>query len=278
MLSYVELTLQIQPFSPFHEIAIAWLADIGFESFVEEAPVLRAYVQELNFNSLKLEKLLAQFPHDRVRVSHNIEVLPGQNWNALWESEFPPVIMDNLAIVAPFHSKEYRRGRFIEIEPKMSFGTGHHATTCLMCKAMDAVDFNNAKVLDMGTGTGILSIFAEMLGAVEVLSVDIEPWAVENAQENALRNNCQKITVVLGDVGIVPMKGFKVILANINKNVLLSHFAAYWKLLEPAGTLILSGFFDFDKDPILKCAEKFGFQLQNTYEKEHWTCLQLVKP
>lgn len=277
MLNYIELSLHLDPFEPFNEIAVVWLAEIGFESFVEEDRTVKAYIQEKEFDAQKLTAVLANFKEDKVRFSYDNTLILGQNWNELWEQEFPPVLLENLSIVAPFHSHEVRVGRVIEIEPKMSFGTGHHATTSLMCQAMDSLEFKDKKVLDMGTGTGVLAIFAEMLGAQKVLGVDIETWAVENAKENVLRNHCRNVDVVLGDIDVVTEGGYQVILANINRNVLTRHLSHYHSLLSDNGVLLLSGFFTFDNDEIVHKAESCGFQLQKTYEKENWSCLQFLK-
>lgn len=277
MLNYLELSIDFQPFKPFNEIAVAWLSEIGFESFVEENQTLKSYIQEQEFDANKLQEVLKNFEAEKVQFSHHLVLIPGQNWNEVWEREFPPVLLENVSIVAPFHSEDFRIGRVIEIEPKMSFGTGHHATTSLMCNAMDSIDFRQAKVLDMGTGTGVLAIFAEMLGAQKVVGVDIETWAVENAKENALRNECRNVDVVLGDIDAVTDGGYQVILANINKNVLLSHLSSYHSLLTKSGVLLLSGFFTFDNDSLVTAAEECGFQLQKTYEKENWSCLQFCK-
>lgn len=277
MLNYLELSIDFQPFEPFNDIAVAWLSEIGFESFVEENQTLKSYIQEQEFDAHKLQEVLKNFEAEKVQLSHHLVLIPGQNWNEVWEREFPPVLLENLSIVAPFHSQEVRVGRVIEIEPKMSFGTGHHATTSLMCKAMESIDFRQAKVLDMGTGTGVLAIFAEMLGAQKVLGVDVETWAVENAWENVLRNNCRNIDVLLGDIDVVTEGGYQVILANINKNVLTRHLSHYQSLLSYDGVLLLSGFFTFDNDEIVHKAESCGFQLQKTYEKENWSCLQFLK-
>lgn len=277
MLNYLELSIDFQPFEPFNDIAVAWLSEIGFESFVEENQTLKSYIQEQEFDAHKLQEVLKNFEAEKVQLSHHLVLIPGQNWNEVWEREFPPVLLENLSIVAPFHSQEVRVGRVIEIEPKMSFGTGHHATTSLMCKAMESIDFRQAKVLDMGTGTGVLAIFAEMLGAQKVLGVDVETWAVENAWENVLRNNCRNIDVLLGDIDVVTEGGYQVILANINKNVLTRHLSHYQSLLSDDGVLLLSGFFTFDNDEIVHKAESCGFQLQKTYEKENWSCLQFLK-
>lgn len=277
MLNYIELSLHLDPFEPYNEIAVVWLAEIGFESFVEEDRTVKAYIQEKEFDAQKLTAVLANFKEDKVRFSYDNTLILGQNWNELWEQEFPPVLLENLSIVAPFHSHEVRVGRVIEIEPKMSFGTGHHATTSLMCQAMDTLEFTHKKVLDMGTGTGVLAIFAEMLGAQKVLGVDIETWAVENAKENVLRNHCRNVDVVLGDIDVVTEGGYQVILANINRNVLTRHLSHYQSLLSDNGVLLLSGFFTFDNDEIVHKAESCGFQLQKTYEKENWSCLQFLK-
>jgi len=276
MLNYYELSLNISPFHPFNEIAVAWLADLGYESFMEEESVLKAYIQEPLFNQEALqERLLKMKQH--VAVADRLILIPGQNWNAQWESSFTPVVLNQLTILAPFHSEEWRKGMFIEIEPKMSFGTGHHATTALMCEAMRAIDFNGISVLDMGTGTGVLAIYAEKLGADEILGVDIESWAIENARENAARNGCRNISLLLEDIHRVMLDPFEVVLANINKNVLKVQMGVYSNFLKKSGILLLSGFFTQDDNEIIQTASNYNLTLQKRYEKDSWSCLQFVK-
>ena len=276
MLNYFELSLNISPFQPFNEIAVAWLADLGFESFMEEESVLKAYIQEPLFNQEALQESLLQM-RQHVSVEDRLILIPGQNWNAQWESSFTPVVLDHLTILAPFHSAEWRKGMYIEIEPKMSFGTGHHATTALMCEAMHALDFNGISVLDMGTGTGVLAIYAEKLGATEILGVDIESWAIENARENAARNDCKRISLILGDIDQVTQRPFEIILANINKNILTMQMEAYQSLLNNSGILLLSGFFTNDDSELIQTAANYNLTLQKRYEKDSWSCLQFIK-
>lgn len=277
MINYIELSCSFVPPYPASEIAVVWLSELGYESFVEEENVLKAYIPENSFNKDELNTLVSRFKDQDINCEFAITQIPAQNWNQVWEESFEPVLMPNLSIVAPFHGQEFRKNRVIEIEPKMSFGTGHHQTTYLMCSAMESLDLQNKEVLDMGTGTGILAINAIQLGAKHVTAVDIEAWSVENTIENATRNKILSICAIEGDIDCVTESNFEVILANINRNVLMNHMSAYAKLLISGGKLLLSGFFITDVPDLVEFSERYSFKLITKYDKENWACLLLEK-
>lgn len=277
MIDYIELKMTFVPFQPSNEIATLWLADIGFESFLEEGEVLKAYIPAVSFDYDAVKTLFNPLLSQGIEVGFEYAVIPGQNWNQVWEDSFEPVLLDHLSIVAPFHGVEFRKARVIEIEPKMSFGTGHHQTTFMMCQAMEHMDLAGKYVLDMGTGTGILAINAEQLGARHILAVDIESWSVENTIENTQRNKCSRIQAREGDIDVVTEGGFDVILANINKNVLIRHLNSYYNALSANGLLLLSGFFTSDVQDLDMEAKALGFKRINTYEKENWACILFKK-
>jgi ribosomal protein L11 methyltransferase len=178
-----------------------------------------------------------------------------------------------LHILAPFHPKDKYQGLIIEIEPKMSFGTGHHQTTFLMCEEISSLKLDGKKVLDMGSGTGVLAILAEKCGAKEILAIDIESWSVENCEENTKRNKCSKIISKLGDIMAINGQHFDVIIANINKNVLLSHLPIYSKCLNTNGILLLSGFFETDSEDLISLAFKENLVLKSKKIKDGWAML-----
>lgn len=277
MIDYIELQLTLTPFYPGNELATVWCAEYGFESFLEEAPSIKAYIPKVLFDNSVIPALQERFSTQDIESVFEVNEIPAQNWNQVWEDSFEPVLLEHLSIVAPFHGAEYRQGRVIEIEPKMSFGTGHHQTTSLMCQAMEHLILTDTVVLDMGTGTGILAINAEQLGARRILAVDIEPWSVENTQENAKRNFCTRIESREGDMDVVTERDFDLILANINRNVLLRHLQAYYHALKEQGDLLLSGFFTTDVQALQVAAEDLGFNLIDTYERENWACMLLKK-
>jgi ribosomal protein L11 methyltransferase len=185
-MDYLELTIDFQPKDPWAEIALVQLADQGYESFVETETGIVAYAQVTAVDVLQPLKgtFLAEVQSD-VAITYETKIIPQQNWNATWEADFQPVVVeDYLTILAPFHDKTNRKGMLVEILPKMSFGTGHHQTTWMMSKALFELEKMPKKVLDMGTGTGVLAIIAEKLGAEQIVAVDIEDWSVENTIEN----------------------------------------------------------------------------------------------
>lgn len=279
MIDYIELKWTFDPFYPTNEIATVWLADIGYESFQEDGIHLKAYIQKASFDQAAVDAIVSNLEAQAVRVLLEIIEIPAQNWNQVWEDSFEPVLLDHLSIVAPFHGAEYRLGRVIEIEPKMSFGTGHHQTTYMMCMAMEheLPELRDKRVLDMGTGTGILAINAELMGATEIIAVDIEPWSVENTIENMKRNACAHIDAREGDIHVVTENDFDLILANINRNVLFAHLPAYAEKLKTNGLIMLSGFFTSDIADLVHEASGYNLLLQRTYEKEGWACLVFKK-
>ena len=274
-MKYVEVSFYIMPFEPWNEIIIANLSILPYESFMEEGEYLKAYIQEQNFDSLKLKDLVMKLNKNKeVLINYEYKNIEHQNWNHVWESHFEPVsINDQLHILAPFHPKDKYRGLIIEIEPKMSFGTGHHQTTFLMCEEISSLSLDGKNVLDMGSGTGVLAILAEKCGAKEILAIDIESWSVENCEENAKRNNCTKIISKLGDIVDIQSHRFDVIIANINKNVLLSHLPSYSKCLNTNGILLLSGFFETDAEDLILAALAENLVLKSKKIKDGWAML-----
>ncbi len=278
-MEYFELVVDIDPREPYAEILVAELAENGFESFMDTETGILAYGQvgEINMDNPLMNTSLDEIP-EGVKLTWNGKIIPQQNWNALWEADFKPVEVENYVIIhAPFHEIEDFTGMKVEILPKMSFGTGHHQTTWMMTKALFELSEIPDRVLDMGTGTGVLAIVAEKLGAKEIVAVDIEDWSVENTMENAERNACNKITALCGDIDIVKDQKFGLILANINKNVLKSHLPFYAEMLDAKGILMLSGFFDTDVNELLELAEKVGFSNNKILNKDNWAAIELKK-
>jgi ribosomal protein L11 methyltransferase len=270
--------IDITPPKPWSEIAISWLADLDFDAFEETEKGLLAFTQEndpAEHDKIKA-KIISWSNKSEIISSIHIEKIPQQNWNAIWESDFQPVsVEDKLIIVAPFHEKPKTSALVVEIQPQMSFGTGHHQTTWMMSKALLELKSMHDRVLDMGTGTGILAILAEKLGAKEILAIDIEEWSAVNTRENAERNQCKNITTLHGDIELIENKKFGLILANINKNVLKLHLERYRNSLENQGVLMLSGFFETDVPELMDYAESLGFEKINEFKKETWAALQL---
>ncbi len=278
-MDYFELTISITPRNPWAEIVTAELAELGFDSFVDTQTGVQAYgaVNNVDLDNCIQKSILSNNSEEFV-IEFTHKVIAHQNWNAQWESDFHPVEVDNyLTILAPFHSKEDRKGLIVEIQPQMSFGTGHHQTTWLMSKALFEIGDLPERVLDMGTGTGVLAIIAEKLGAKSILGIDIEDWTVINAKENIERNECHKINILCGDVDLIKDQFFGLIIANINKNVLKSHLEHYSNSLNKNGILLLSGFFDSDVDELVEFSSQFNLRMKKVYLKETWAGIQLIK-
>lgn len=274
----IQISLDIEPKEPWTDILIQELADINFESFTEEKGQLQAFINENEFEENQLTDLIEGYKKKDVAIHFSQKLIPSQNWNAVWESDYESVeIGKSLLIRAPFHPENNDFKISVEIQPQMSFGTGHHQTTYLLCKAMLEMDFKDKNVLDVGTGTGVLGILASKLGAKNILGTDIDDGAIENAKENCNRNNTNNFVILKGDIDVVPNEKYDVILANINKNVLLRHIKMYSTYIKNKGTLLLSGFFDSDIDTLSKAAKENGFDVVNEYTKDNWAVLELIK-
>ena len=278
-MNYYELQIHIGNFDTWHDICVAYLAELDYESFVEESPFLKAYIQEHQFDGQALQNMLKQMQEMGADIqTFDLALLPQQNWNATWEAQFEPVFIgEQLRIVAPFHALPAFAGIEIVILPKMSFGTGHHQTTHLICQHMLSMDLKGKNVLDMGAGTGVLAILAEKLGAKHIFAVEIEAWSAENILENAALNKSQKITAIHGGAESIPKQNFEVILANINKNVLLEQLPNYSQVISANGLLVLSGFFVTDAPDLVAAAAVLGFEPIKTAELENWAVVLLKK-
>ena len=278
-MDYLELTITINPRNPWADILTAELSELGFDSFVETETGIQAYAPLDTVELTKaIENSILSSDNKGFDIEFTQKTIPHQNWNAQWESDFHPVeVEEYLTIVAPFHSKEDKRGMIVEIQPQMSFGTGHHQTTWLMAKALFEIGTMPLNVLDMGTGTGVLAVIVEKLGANSILGIDIEDWTVINAKENIERNQCSKIEILCGDVNLISGKEFGLIIANINKNVLKSHIESYSKSLTKNGILLLSGFFESDVNELIEYSSAFDLKMLKIYSKETWAGIQFIK-
>lgn len=277
-MNHLEFKISLKPFYPANEILVAKLSEIGFESFVEEETFILAYILKSEFNSLNFSDSIKEMkPFSEVKIEK--KEIPKENWNKKWENSFEPIILGDFCIIrAPFHSSISSIEYEIIIEPKMSFGTGHHETTQLMIEQMRGIDFSGKNVLDMGSGTGILAILAEQLGAEKILAVDIEEWAFENMNENILRNNCSKITTKLGGEEKLEIdENFDLILANINKNILKSQFDTYAKLQSSNQRMLISGFFETDLKELTDTLQDYNYILEKKLIENLWTSALFVK-
>jgi len=276
-LDTLELTLKLTPKNPWSEILVAELAELGFDGFVTTDEGIQAY-GNASIDAEAIMKELSVSDSDEVKCEWEAKVIPHQNWNEQWEKDFHPVFVEDYAtILAPFHDQNLGKGMVVRIQPQMSFGTGHHQTTWMMTKALFELGNIPEEVLDMGTGTGVLAIVAENLGAKRILAIDIEEWSAENARENAQLNNCQNIECVWGDQDKIDGHKFGLIIANINKNILKAQMKTYAEALKNDGRLLLSGFFSTDVDELVTFASAFGLTLEKQFAKDEWAGLQMMK-
>ncbi|MFM7769789.1 MAG: 50S ribosomal protein L11 methyltransferase, partial [Bacteroidota bacterium] len=249
-MSYHVLHFSINPEIPGRDIIIAVLSQFEFDSFAETNQGIDAYIASEKWTS-ELESQIRIIHIPNVEFQFESEKLEEKNWNEEWESQFEPIVIGEKCVIrAPFHS-EFSNVLNIIIEPKMSFGTGHHATTYLMTEACFNLDLKDKVVVDMGSGTAVLAIVAEKLGAKQVFAIDIDNWAFENALENILRNNCTKIEAKLGEVEHLDGLQSDIFLANINRNILVNQAQAYTQVCKPNSFLLLSGFYETDVPPLL---------------------------
>ena len=273
---YLGYTFKVMPKEPATEILIAELGYAGFESFVENEEGVIAYIQKEEWDDAILKNIFI-LQSQEFEITYSFEEIAQVNWNSEWEKNFNPIVVDEkVSIRAPFHEDpnlEYD----IVIEPKMSFGTGHHETTHMMVQHLLALDVKDKKTLDMGCGTGILAILAEMKGAKPIDAIDIDNWCFLNSLENIQRNNCEHITAYEGESSLLLGKKYDVIIANINRNILLNDIAVYAECLEREGVLLLSGFYEKDIPLLDNKASTHGLELEKTLERNGWFSLKYTK-
>ncbi len=273
---YVEYTFTVQPTQPWNDILASDLGALGFESFMETDEGLLAYVQkDLDHDDLLKDLELLQ--NDLVEIAFAKADIPATNWNHEWESNFEPILVqDRCEVRAPFHPGHDTEFDIV-IEPKMSFGTGHHQTTHMMLEHLLELDVQDQKVLDMGSGTGVLAILAQMRGATTVDAIDIDTWCFENALENVERNNADQVTVILGGAEQLVDKYYDTIIANINRNILLADIPTYAKCLSSGGRLLLSGFYEADLEAIKAACIAVGLDYESHKKKDDWVAPIFLK-
>lgn len=271
------LEFNIKCLEEFREILIAELAEIGFDSFLENEDGIDAYAVEADFDREKFNEVISQY-QEAAQITLSEAMMPRVNWNEEWEKNYDPIEVEDLVYVrASFHQPQPGFKYEIVINPKMSFGTGHHATTFQMLRHQGQLDHSGKRVLDVGSGTGILAIMAHLLGAREVEAFDIDDWCVDNGNENFELNGLQT-RMGLGTIRQVNPQGtFEIVLANINKNVLLDEMEIYAGLLSSGGFLLLSGFYTEDIDDLLEVATPLGLELLKRSSKDNWAALILQK-
>ena len=278
-MNYIELHLTLSP--DFADILTAELAELGFESFTETDEGLNAYIPENDFDADEVAELVARY-QAQTAIAYTITSLEKKNWNAEWEQNYQPIeVVTEAASVrvrASFHEPDNRFTYDLLINPKMSFGTGHHETTHMMMQHQLGLDQTGKTVLDVGSGTGILAILAVKRGATDALAFDIEEWAVENAIENAALNHCPQVRVFDGTIDGVPAdEQFDVVLANINRNVLLAEIPAYVAHLQQDGHLLVSGFYEHDATDIIQKAIESGLAMVTQLTRNQWASVLFRK-
>lgn len=277
-MKYIEVTFTMDDLGVSRDMLVDALGNEGpYESFVETKEGLQAYVQASEYDPSWLETVVQAFP---VKLSYKAEEMEDKDWNAEWEKGHEAVLVraDNGSTIwvrAPFHPSRTDVDYELLIEPKMSFGTAHHPTTYMMLSYVAELDMQGRRVLDMGCGTAVLGILAKMRGAAYVEGVDIDEWAFDNARENAASNNVE-ITLKLGDASAL-QGNFDIIIANINRNILLADMDKYAAVLNPGGTLLLSGFYEADEKALVTRANELGMALKGRKNRDGWSALQLAK-
>lgn len=275
-MNYIEYDFSISPKEIGGEILIAELGEVGFESFVETEKGISAYIQKKDWKENILEEIYILKNPD-FSISFQKKEIEQVNWNQEWEKNFNPIVVENICSVrATFHPKTNCPYEIV-IDPKMSFGTGHHETTYMMLQHLLKTNLDNKKTLDMGCGTGILAIMAAYKGATQIDAIDIDPWCVENSQENIQRNNVAFINVLLGDAELLKNKKYDFIIANINRNILLNDLPIYVLAMNPNAEIVLSGFYKEDLEIIDKKCLELGLVQQEIIERNNWISVRYKK-
>jgi ribosomal protein L11 methyltransferase len=271
-MNYISVHLKVSE-PETKEILIALLSEEGYTGFEDIEIELIADIPEGDFDEVRLKALLMQFACD-----YSIENIEQQNWNKVWESNFEPIILPGFCTIkAAFHRLEVETPFCIEITPKMSFGTGHHATTQLMLEAMRHLDFNAKNVLDFGSGTGILAIMAEKMGANHVLAIDNDSWCYENALENVDKNSCMHVEVKHATIDEAKINRYNIVLANINRHILCDTMSDLFALLSNKGYLLMSGLLTEDESFMRKVASEAGFSIEKVTTLDNWISILCSK-
>ena len=280
-MKYFEVTFTILPYSETaSDVLSALTAEIGFESFVECEGGMQAYVLQSLFDEAALKAILSDFPMPDTQITYTITEPEDKNWNEEWEKNFfQPIVIEGRCVIHSTFHKDYPKAEYdIVINPQMAFGTGHHETTSSILGALLEADLKGKSVLDMGCGTSILAILASMRGADRVTAIDIDDWCVNNSRDNIALNHLNNITVELGDASL--LKGrepFDVVIANINRNILLNDMHAYVDCMHSGSEIYMSGFYVEDIDAIRQCGENLGLEFVGYREKNRWAAVKLIK-
>lgn len=278
-MQYLELKLAIQPNDDYIvDLLASFLGEIGFESFEEDIDGMLAFIRKDMFDEDALVHLISNFPYTS-DIQYSIANVDEVNWNEEWEKHyFEPIVIGNQCVIhSSFHTDIPSAEYDIVIDPKMSFGTGHHETTSMMIEEILDADLKGKSVLDMGCGTAVLGILAAKRGASPVLAIDIDPWCTENSKENIQNNGVEWIQVVLGGAEQLENVKVDVIFANINRNILLEDIKKYSACLGEGGVLYMSGFYTSDIPVLMEEANRYGLQLKASREKNNWAAIKTVK-
>lgn len=266
------LKLKFEPIPEWQqEVLIAELSELGFDVFEQTQDALYAFIGQEAWDEEAIKASIHEVPY-------TVETIAPQNWNAVWEASFEPVIVDDFCTIrAHFHDVAVHTLHEIVITPKMSFGTGHHDTTRLMLLFMKDIDMKGKQVVDFGTGTGVLAIMAEKLGAEAIYAIDNDAWSVENTEENLQRNGAKKVTVGLVTDNTLPVPDTHIMLANINRHVLLHHMTDMYSKTLPGGHLLVSGILADDEPMLLQSAQSAGYTYQETRQSNHWLAMHFMR-
>jgi ribosomal protein L11 methyltransferase len=279
-MKYLEIKLNIAPAEPWKEVYTSLMADAGCDSFMDgdNENELLCYIPEKDYQEDVFKDLLGSPQYPEVTLSWSVAPMEDKDWNAAWEANYEPVLIDGKCYIrAPFHAAMPEAEYEIVIEPKMSFGTAHHATTAQMVSYLLETDVRGKAVLDMGAGTGVLAILATMKGATPVTAIDNDEWAYRNGLENAQHNHCEHLKVLLGDASLLGEEHYDIILANINRNILLQDIPQYVQCMNDGALLFLSGFYEEDLPALRYCCAQNGLRYLDHKVKDKWVAARFER-
>ncbi len=280
-MKYTEVSFRITPYNEIaKDILTALLAEIDYNTFTEEEEELKAYIPTLSYDASALEELASGFPFEETALTFRAEEMEDKDWNEEWEKNFfqPTLIGGRCVVHSSFHKDVPQAEYHILINPRMAFGTGHHETTSLIIEELLEADLKGKRVLDMGCGTSILAIMASMRGAKEITAIDIDDWCVDNSLDNLTLNHITNVEVKLGDASLLPtLAPFDVVIANINRNILLQDMDTYAQAMKPGAQLWMSGFYTEDIPLLRQKVESLGLRFLSCREKKNWAAVHFEK-